>query len=133
MPAFAIGLSWVGYVARLVRASVLEVLGENHVRTARAFGLPERWITFRYVLRVAILPTITVIGVGIGFLLSAAVFIEIVFARPGIGKLIIDSITTRNYPVVMGAVLASTVLFVISTTLSDLVNAWLDPRVRSSL
>ena len=133
LPAFAIGLSWVGYVARLVRASVLEVLGENHVRTARAFGLPERWITFRYVLRVAILPTITVIGVGIGFLLSAAVFIEIVFARPGIGKLIIDSITTRNYPVVMGAVLASTVLFVISTTLSDLVNAWLDPRVRSSL
>lgn len=133
LPAFAMGLSWVGYVARLVRASMLEVLGESHVRTARAFGLPERWITFRYVLRVAILPTITVIGVGIGFLLSAAVFIEIVFARPGIGKLIIDSITTRNYPVVMGAVLISTILFVISTTLSDLINALLDPRVRSSL
>jgi peptide/nickel transport system permease protein len=133
LPSLAIGLSWVGYIARLVRASMLEVLGETHVRTARAFGLPERWITYRYALRLAILPTITVIGVGMGFLLSAAVFVEIVFARPGIGKLIIDSISTRNYPIVMGSVLVSTVLFVISTTLSDLVNALLDPRVRSSL
>jgi peptide/nickel transport system permease protein len=81
----------------------------------------------------AILPTITVLGVGIGLLLSASVFIEIVFARPGIGKLIVDSITTRNYPVVMGSVLVSTVVFVCSTTLSDLVNALLDPRMRSSL
>lgn len=130
LPAFAIGLSWVGYIARLVRASMLEVLGENHVRTARAFGLPERTIIFRYVLRIAILPTITILGVGIGFLLSSAVFAEIVFARPGIGKLIFDSVTTRNYPVVMGSVLVTTVLFVISTTLSDLVNAIFDPRLR---
>ena len=133
LPAFAVGLGWVGYIARLVRASMLEVLAENHVRTARAFGLPERVVIFRYVLRLAILPTITVIGIGIGFLLSSAVFIEVVFARPGIGKLIIDAITTRNYPVVMGAVLASTVLFVVSTTLSDIVNAILDPRIRSTL
>lgn len=133
LPSFAIGLSWVGYVARLVRASMLEVMGEAHIRTARAFGLPERWITFRYALRIAILPTITVIGVGMGFLLSAAVFAEIVFARPGLGKLVIDSITTRNYPVVMGSVLISTIMFVVSTTLSDLVNAMLDPRVRASL
>ena len=133
LPSFAIGLSWVGYVARLVRASMLEVMGEQHVRTARAFGLPERWIAYRYALRLAILPTITVIGVGMGFLLSAAVFAEIVFARPGLGKLVIDSITTRNYPVVMGSVLISTILFVLSTTLSDLVNALLDPRIRRSL
>ena len=133
LPSFAIGLSWVGYIARLVRASMLEVMGEGHIRTARAFGLPENWITYRYALRLAILPTITVIGVGMGFLLSAAVFAEIVFARPGIGKLVIDSITTRNYPVVMGTVLVSTVLFVASTTLSDIINAMLDPRIRQSV
>ncbi len=132
LPSFAIGLSWVGYIARLVRATMLEILGEPHIRTARAFGLPERWITFRYALRLAILPTITVIGVGMGFLLSAAVFAEIVFARPGLGKLVIDSITTRNYPVVMGSVLVSVMIFVISTTIADLVNAVLDPRARAS-
>ncbi len=133
LPSFAIGLSWVGYIARLVRASMLEIMGEGHVRTARAFGLPENWITYRYALRLAILPTITVIGVGMGFLLSAAVFAEIVFARPGLGKLVIDSITTRNYPVVMGSVLVSTILFVASTTISDIVNAVLDPRIRQSI
>ena len=133
LPAFAIGLSWVGYLSRLVRASMLEVLGENHIRTARAYGLPESTVVYRYALKLAVLPTVTVIGVGMGFLLSAALFTEIVFARPGIGKLIYDSITTRNYPVVMGSVLISTILFVISTTLSDLVNAWLDPRIRASL
>ena len=133
LPALAIGLSWIGYLARLVRASMLEVMGENHIRTARAYGLSERTVVFRYALKLAVLPTITVIGVGMGFLLSAALFTEIVFARPGIGKLIFDSITTRNYPVVMGSVLVSTILFVVSTTLSDLVNAWLDPRIRASL
>jgi peptide/nickel transport system permease protein len=133
LPAFALGLGWVGYFARLVRASMIEVLKENHVRTARSFGLPERWIVFRYALRVAILPTVTILGVGIGSLLSGAVFVEILFARPGIGKLVFDSVTTRNYPVAMGAVLITTVIFVISTTLSDVVNAFLDPRVRASL
>jgi peptide/nickel transport system permease protein len=81
----------------------------------------------------AILPTITVIGVGMGFLLSAAVFAEIVFSRPGLGKLVIDSISTRNYPIVMGSVLVSTIIFVASTTLSDIINAILDPRIRKQL
>jgi len=133
LPAFSIGLSWVGYIARLVRASMLETMGENHIRTAKAFGLPNRWITYRYALRLAILPTITVIGVGMGFLLSAAVFAEIVFSRPGLGKLVIDSISTRNYPIVMGSVLVSTIIFVASTTLSDIINAILDPRIRKQL
>jgi len=132
LPAFAIGLSWVGYIARLVRASMLEVLGESHIRTARAFGLSEGRIVMIYALRIAILPVVTVIGVGMGFLLSSAVFAEIVFARPGLGKLVIDSITTRNYPIVMGSVLISTALFVVSTALADLINAWLDPRARSA-
>ena len=133
LPAFAIGLAWVGYLSRLVRASMLEVMGENHIRTARAYGLTETTIIYRYALKIAILPTVTVIGVGMGFLISAAVLTEIVFARPGLGKLIIESITSRNYPVVMGSVLISTVLFVISTTILDLVNAFLDPRIRANL
>ena len=132
LPSLAIGLSWVGYIARLVRASMLEVLGENHIRTARAFGLSERRIIGIYALRIAILPVVTVIGVGMGFLLSSAVFTEIVFARPGLGKLVIDSITTRNYPIVMGAVLVSTALFVLSTALAYLINAILDPRARTA-
>ena len=133
LPAFAIGISWVGYLSRLVRASMLEVLGENHIRTARAYGLTESTVVYRYALKIAILPTVTVIGVGMGFLISAAVLTEVVFARPGLGKLIIESITSRNYPVVMGSVLVSTIVFVISTTISDLVNAWLDPRIRANL
>ena len=132
LPSFAIGLSWVGYIARLVRASMLEVMGENHIRTARAFGIGERRVVGVYALRIAILPVVTVIGVGMGFLLSAAVFAEVVFARPGLGKLVIDSITTRNYPVVMGAVLISSGLFVISTAMADLINAVLDPRLRDA-
>ncbi|MEM9435333.1 MAG: ABC transporter permease [Pseudomonadota bacterium] len=131
LPAFALGLGWVGYLSRLVRASMLEVMGESHVRTARAFGLPEPMIVLRYVLRLAVLPTITLIGMGIGILISSAVFIEIVFARPGIGRLIFDAVTSRNYPVVMGSVLVTTILFVVSTTLADLINAILDPRLRS--
>ncbi len=133
LPAFAIGLGWVGYIARLVRASMLEVMGEPFIRTARAFGLPERMITYRYALKIAILPTVTLLGVGIGNLLSGAVFAEIVFARPGIGKLIYDMALTRNYPVVQGAVLVTTILFVLCALLADLLNAWLDPRVRASL
>ena len=131
LPSFSIGLSWVGYIARLVRASMLETLTEPHIRAARAFGLSERRIILVYALRISILPAVTVIGVGMGFLLSQAVFTEIVFARPGLGKLVIDSITTRNYPVVMGGVLVSTMVFVCSTAVADIVNVMLDPRARS--
>jgi peptide/nickel transport system permease protein len=133
LPAFAVGLGWVGYIARLVRASMLEVMGENHVRTARAFGLPEQRILFRYALPIAILPTIALLGVGIGNLLSGAVFAEIVFARPGVGKLTYDAVITRNYPVVMGSVLLTTAVYASCTLLADLLAAWLDPRVRASL
>ncbi|MEH6578534.1 MAG: ABC transporter permease [Amphritea sp.] len=131
LPSLAVGLGWVGYISRLVRSSMLETLSANHVRTARAFGLPERVIIFRYSLRIAILPTITLLGVGIGYLLSGALFAEIVFARPGIGKLIFDAVSTRNYPIVMGSVLVTTVLFVIATTLADFINAVFDPRIRT--
>jgi len=133
LPAFAIGLGWVGYLSRLVRASMLEVLGENHIRTARAFGLPEKLIVFRYALKLAILPTVALMGVGVGYLLSSSVFAEIVFARPGIGKLIYESVLTRNYPIIMGSVLITTIIFVLCTMMADIINAILDPRMRENL
>ncbi|MER9521825.1 ABC transporter permease [Mesorhizobium sp. M0243] len=133
LPAFAIGIGWVGYISRLVRASMLEILGENHIRMARSFGISEWRIVARYALPLAILPTVTILGVGIAWLLSSAVFIEVVFARPGIGALIVNAVNTRNYPIVMGVVLVTTFLIVAATTLSDVVNALLDPRTREKL
>lgn len=132
LPAIALGLGWVGYIARLVRASMLEVMEENHIRTARAFGLPERRIITAYALRVAILPTVTILGMGIGTMLSGALFAEIVFSRPGIGKLLHEAVLTRNYPVVMGSVFVTTAFFVLCTLIADVVNAALDPRLRDS-
>jgi len=133
LPSLAVGLGWVGYLARMVRASMLEVLTENHIRMARAFGLPERMITYQYALKIAIIPTVIVLGMGVGNMISSAVFAEIVFARPGVGKLIFDSISTRNYPVVMGAVMITTGFYVLCTLAADLIAAGLDPRVRSAL
>ncbi|GAB4179135.1 MAG: ABC transporter permease [Thalassobaculales bacterium] len=133
LPAFAIGLGWVGYLARLVRASMLEVLGEKHIRTARAFGLAERRIVYHYALKLAVLPVVTVLGVGLGRLLSGAVFAEIVFSRPGVGRLVYDAVVTRNAPVVVGGVLVTTMIFVLCTLAADLLNAALDPRVRDRL
>ncbi|SDG28093.1 peptide/nickel transport system permease protein [Limimonas halophila] len=133
LPAFAVGISWVGYMARIVRASMLEVLGENHVRMVRAFGVAERHIVTRYALPIAIMPTVTLVGVGMAHLLSAAVFAETVFARPGVGSLIVDAVDSRNYPVVMGCVLVTTGLFVIATTIADVINGLLDPRTRENL
>ena len=133
LPAFAVGLGWVGYLARMVRASMLEVMGESYIRAARAFGLAERTVVYRYALRVAILPSVTLIGIGFGGLLSGAVFAEIIFARPGVGSLIYDAVNDRDIPTVQGGVLITTVLYVLVTLAADLFVAWLDPRVRESL
>ncbi len=133
LPSLAVGFGWVGYIARLVRASMLEVLESSHVRTARAFGLTEGRIVYRYALPLAILPTITLLGIGVGQMISSAVFAEIVFARPGIGKLVYDAILTRNYPLVTGAVLVTTVFFVLANIAADLAIGALDPRVRRGL
>ncbi|MBZ9764267.1 ABC transporter permease [Mesorhizobium sp. CA8] len=130
MPAAAIALGWIGYIARMVRASMMEVMGEPHIRTARSFGLPEWKIVSKYALRIAIIPTISLVAVGLGSILSSAVFVEAVFARPGIGKLITDAVSTRNYPVVMGTVLVMTAIYVSITIAADLLIARLDPRVR---
>jgi peptide/nickel transport system permease protein len=112
---------------------MLEVMSENYIRSAYAFGLSPRRIVYGYALRVAILPTITLIGMGFSGLLSGAVFAEIIFSRPGVGKLIYDTVNARNFPVVQGAVLITTSLYIVITLISDLVVAWLDPRVRETL
>ena len=134
LPSLAVGLGWVGYLARMVRASMLEVLSENHIRMARAFGLRERTITFRYALKLAIIPTVVrARHRRSGNMISGAVFAEIVFARPGVGRLMYDAVITRNYPLVIGGVMITTAFYVFCTLVADLVAAWLDPRVRSSL
>jgi peptide/nickel transport system permease protein len=133
LPAFALGLGWVGYLARIVRASMLEVMGENHIRTARAYGLGELQIIRSYALRIAILPTITLLAIAIGGLLSSAVFVEAIFARPGIGKMIVDAAKVRNFPVVQGGVLTTVALFAMTMPFADLLVAWLDPRIRATL
>ncbi|MDB5665094.1 ABC transporter permease [Cypionkella sp.] len=133
LPSIAVGIGWVGYLARMVRASMLEIMGANHIRTARAFGLPERKVVTRYALRLAIVPTISVIAVGLGSILSSAVFVETVFSRPGIGTLITGAVFKRNYPVVMGTVLVTTAFYLLVITCADLLIAKLDPRVRDAL
>lgn len=133
LPSFAIGLGWVGFLARMVRASMIEVLSENHIRMLRAFGLRESRIVLRYALPIAVIPTVTIIGMGFGSLLSGAVLIEIVFNRPGIGKLTYDAVMSRNFPLLTGCVLVTTACYVLCTVAADLMVARLDPRIRKSL
>jgi peptide/nickel transport system permease protein len=130
LPAFAVGLGWVGYIARLVRASMLEVMNDNHIRTARSFGLSEWRIVFSYALPLAILPAVIILGSGIGRLFSSVVLAEVIFTRPGLGLLVYQSVGLRNYPVVMGGMLVTTALFVVSVTIADLLSAFIDPRLR---
>ncbi len=130
LPTLALALGWIGFIARLVRSSMLEVMGEPYIRTSRAFGLSERLVTFKYALKNACIPTITILGMGIGRLLGGAVLVEIVFARPGLGRLIYSAISERNYPVVQGAVLVVVVLFVVVNLIVDLSYTAIDPRIR---
>ncbi|MCZ4316644.1 ABC transporter permease [Comamonadaceae bacterium G21597-S1] len=130
LPTVALALGWVGFIARLVRTSMLEVMGENYIRTSRAYGLSERMVTYKYALKNACIPTITILGMGIGRLLSQGVFVEIVFARPGLGRLIYGAISDRNYPVVQGAVLVVVVGFVLVNLIVDLSYSAIDPRIR---
>jgi peptide/nickel transport system permease protein len=130
LPIVSLSLAWIGFIARLVRTSMLEVLGENYIRTSRAYGLSERLVTYKYALKNACIPTIAVLGVGVGRLLGPAVLVEIVFARPGIGRLVYDAVTSRNYPVVQGAVLVVVIVFVVINLIVDLSYSAIDPRIR---
>jgi peptide/nickel transport system permease protein len=133
LPSVALAAGWIGYIARLIRSSLLEILGEPFIRTSRAYGIAERVIVYKYALKLACIPTLAVLGVGIGELLGGAVFAEIIFNRPGLGSLIYKSILDRNYPVVQGSIFVIVLLFVLTNLLVDLSYAWLDPRTRDSL
>ncbi len=129
MPALTLALFSIGLIARMTRSSMLEVLGQDYVRTARAKGAPFRSVIFRHALRNALLPVITVIGLQFGALLGGAVVTETVFAWPGIGRLLVDSIFFRDYPVVQGLVLMFGTTFVVINLLVDLLYAYVDPRI----
>jgi len=130
LPAAAIGTHLMAMLARMTRSSMVEVLGEDYVRTARAKGLPTRLVLFKHALRNAILPVITVAGLQFGALLSGAIIVEKIFARPGLGTLLIDAILERNYPIVQGVVLVIAVIYVTVNLLVDLAYGLADPRIR---
>jgi peptide/nickel transport system permease protein len=109
---------------------MLDVLDEPYVTTARAQGLPERTVIGRYALRTAAVPVVTVVGLSVSYLLSGAVAIEIIFSLPGMGKLLVDAVSRRDYPVVEGAVLAIAIILVVVNLVVDLLYAFLDPRIR---
>ena len=130
LPAVAVGTHLMAMLARMTRSSLVDVLGEDYVRTARAKGLPEGRVLAVHALRNALLPVITVVGLQFGSLLSGAVIIENVFARPGLGTTLLDAIRERNYPVVQGTVLVIAIIYVMMNLLVDLAYGLADPRIR---
>jgi peptide/nickel transport system permease protein len=130
LPALTLGLVGAGGTARFQRAALLETLGQDYVRTARAKGLTERAVLVRHALRDALLPVITLLGLALPFLLTGAVLVETVFAWPGLGKLAADAIAARDYPLVLGATLLASTAVVLGSLLADLVTGIADPRIR---
>lgn len=130
LPAAALGASIMALITRLTRSSVLEVLRLDYVRTARAKGLGERTIVYRHALRNALMPVVTVIGVQFGALLGGAITTEVVFAWPGVGRLIVNSISQRDFPIIQGGVLMLAVIFALVNLLVDLSYGFLNPRIR---
>lgn len=130
LPAFALGASQAALVARMTRASMLEVLGTDYVRTARAKGLPSRAVHVRHALKNALLPTTTVLGVVVLSLFGGAVVTETVFAIGGAGRLVVNSVQNRDYPVVQGALIVIASLYVLVNLLVDILYVYIDPRIR---
>ncbi len=130
MPAVALSLHSAATKARVTRASMLEVLGQDYMRTARAKGLTERTTILRHALKNALIPVTTMIGLQFGHLMGGAIITETIFAWPGVGRLAVQSIATRDFPVIQGTVLMVAVVFVLSNLLVDVVYGLLDPRIR---
>lgn len=130
LPAVSLGLVLAAAITRIVRSSMLEILGRDYIRTARAKGLAERSVTYRHALRNALIPVITVIGLQFGSLLGGAIIIEQVFSLPGVGRFALEGINLRDYPVVQGAVIVIAASFILVNLLVDLVYSLIDPRIR---
>ena len=131
LPAVTLGLALAAVITRTLRSSLLEALAEDYVRTARAKGLSE-WVVIRgHVLKNALIPVVTVLGLQLGTLIGGAVITEYVFALPGVGRLVVDAVFARDYPLVQGVVLLIAVGFILSNLLVDVLYGWIDPRIRS--
>jgi peptide/nickel transport system permease protein len=130
LPALTLSSVYVALVARMTRASMLEVLGEDYIRTARAKGLAEIHVLFRHALRNALIPILTVIGTGFALMISGVVVTESVFNIPGLGRLIVDAVLARDYPVIQGMILLTSGVYVVINLLIDLSYAISDPRIR---
>ncbi len=131
LPAMTLGLSIVGPIARMTRTSALDVMGADHVRTARSKGLRERTVVLKHVLRNALIPVVTLIGLQAGFLLGGAVVTETIFSWPGVGRMAVGAILARDMPLAQGALLSLAVAFIVINMAVDLAYAALDPRVKS--
>ncbi len=129
LPIFALGMQSVGLIARMTRSAMLEVLREDYVRTAYAKGVPRVSVIMSHALRNALIPIITILGLRFGGLLAGSALIESVFAIPGIGRLMIDAVLTRDYPVVQSTVLVMSATFVVINTIVDILYRFVDPRI----
>ncbi|MGM0542035.1 MAG: ABC transporter permease, partial [Pseudomonadota bacterium] len=130
LPAITLGTALAAILARMLRASLLEVLHEDYIRTAQAKGLPGRLVYGKHALMNALLPVVTILGLQLGTLLGGAVITEVVFDWPGLGQLLVESIQRRDYPVVQGCILVISVAYITINGLTELAYAWLDPRIR---
>lgn len=130
LPALTLGSALAALLSRMVRASLLEVLHEEYINSARSRGLPFHRVLLQHALRNAALPVITILGLQLGALLAGAVITETVFSWPGLGLLLVESIQRRDYPVVQGCILLISLLYVLVNLFTDLLYAWLDPRIR---
>lgn len=130
IPALTIGIINSALIARFTRASVLDVLNDDYVRTARAKGVPERRVILKHVLKNALIPIVTIIGLTTGVLISGAVVVETVFGLPGIGNLVVSAVLRRDYPLIQGALIVSTFLYVFVNIAIDFLYLLVDPRVR---
>ncbi|MGK9168607.1 ABC transporter permease [Inquilinus limosus] len=130
LPVMTLSLVYIALIARITRTSVIEVLGEDYVRTARAKGISERAVLFRHALRNAAVPIVTVIGIGIALLISGVVVTESVFNLPGIGRLTVEAVLARDYPVIQAVILLTSFVYVAVNLVIDLAYTALDPRIR---
>jgi peptide/nickel transport system permease protein len=132
LPAITLGLALAAVIARTLRSSLIESLGEEYIKTARAKGLSGAGVVSRHAMKNAMIPVVTVLGLQFGTLIGGAVITEYVFALPGVGRLVVDAIFARDYPLVQGVVLLICVGFIVSNLAVDILYGWLDPRIRSS-
>ncbi|HET9924147.1 MAG TPA: ABC transporter permease [Methylomirabilota bacterium] len=130
LPAITLGLALAAVITRTLRSSMLEALSEDYIRTARAKGLSDGAVIRRHALKNALIPVVTVLGLQFGTLIGGAVITEYVFALPGVGRLVVDAVFARDYPLVQGVVLLIAVGFILSNLAVDLLYGWIDPRIR---